>query len=109
MAADGVIWFTAPIFGLPVPRQVCLGEPDLDHRCVYRYDLKSGQLDRMADLEQPNGLFFAPDGRTMHVSDTSRSHEDDGSGDKYEIEPFDVGADGVLSGRRFYPDGPWRA
>jgi gluconolactonase len=102
VAADGAIWFTDPIFGLRIPRQGCLDEPDLDHRSVYRYNPKSTHLARMADFEQPNGLFFAPDGQTLYVSDTSRSLEDSGSGDKHEIEAFDVGADGALSRRRFF-------
>ena len=115
VAADGAIWFTDPTFGILMPNQGSLVEPELDHRSVYRFDEATGRLDRMADFEQPNGLRFSPDGRTLYVSDTSLSlNEIPGpqTGGKHEIMAFDVGADGELSNRRFfchtdhgYPDG----
>ena len=115
VAPDGTIWFTDPIFGIVMPSQGSLAEPELDHRSVYRFDPATGALGRMADFEQPNGLAFSADGRTLYVSDTSLSlGEVPGfsAGTKHEIEAFDVGADGALSNRRFfchtdhgYPDG----
>ena len=116
VAADGAIWFTDPIFGILMPNQGSLAEPELDHRSVYRFDPVGGALRRMADFEQPNGLFFSPDGRILYVSDTSLSLREippgDYVGDKHEIIAFDVDADGSLSNRRFfchtdhgYPDG----
>ena len=116
VAADGAIWFTDPIFGIIMPNQGSLAEPELDHRSVYRFDPTTGELRRMADFEQPNGLFFAPDGRTLYVSDTSLSLREIPpgiyQGDKHEIIAFDVGADASLTNRRFfchtdhgYPDG----
>ena len=71
VAADGAIWFTDPTFGLVMPSQGYLADPELDHRSVYRFDPASGALRRMADFEQPNGLAFSPDGRTLYVSDTA--------------------------------------
>jgi gluconolactonase len=56
-----------------MPSQGSLVEPELDHRSVYRFDATTGHLTRMADFEQPNGLRFSPDGRTLYVSDTSLS------------------------------------
>jgi gluconolactonase len=73
VASDGTIWFTDPTFGLLMPSQGSLMEPELDHRSVYRFDPRDGALRRMADFEQPNGLFFSPDGRTLYVSDTALS------------------------------------
>ncbi len=108
VAADGAIWFTDPTFGLLMPSQGSLAEPELDHRSVYRLDPEGGSLRRMADLEQPNGLAFSPDGRTLYVSDTARAlGEIPGpqTGTTHEIVAFDVGADGTLSGRRFF----WQA
>ena len=115
VAPDGAIWFTDPIFGIVMPSQGSLAEPELDHCSVYRFDPASGALRRMADFEQPNGLAFSPDGRRLYVSDTSRSlGEVPGfkAGAKHEIEAFDIAADGSLSNRRFfchtdhgYPDG----
>ena len=97
-AADGAIWFTDPVFGLMFPRQGCLGETELDHRSLYRFDPAAGELRRMADFDQPNGLAFSPDGRTLYVSDTSRSI----GGVTHDVVAFDVGANGAFSGRRFF-------
>jgi len=115
VAADGAIWFTDPIFGLLMPNQGSLVTPELDHRSVYRFDRQAQNLRRMADFEQPNGLFFSPDGRTLYVSDTARSLGEIIGGherDTHEILAFDVGADATLSNRRLfcrtdhgYPDG----
>ena len=71
VAADGAIWFTDPIFGISMPSQGSLADPELEHRSVYRFDAANEKLTRMADFEQPNGLGFSPDGRTLYVSDTS--------------------------------------
>ncbi len=101
-AADGAIWFTDPIFGLRMPQQGWLQEPELDHRSVYRYDPDTIELRRMADFVEPNGLAFSPDGCTLYVSDTARGF----TGSTHEIQAFDVpddvGAGGTLSGRRFF-------
>ncbi len=115
VAADGSIWFTDPTFGLLMPSQGSLADPELDHRSVYRFDPTTKELRRMADFEQPNGLFFSPDGCTLYVSDTALSlNEIPGTqtGRTHEIQAFDVAADGSLSGRRLfyhtdhgYPDG----
>ncbi len=115
VAADGAIWFTDPTFGLLMPSQGSLAEPELDHRSVYRFEPATGALRRMADFEQPNGLAFAPDGRTLYVSDTSLSLDEipgGQTGTAHRIEAFDVGEEGALSGRRLfyqtdhgYPDG----
>ncbi|MEO9133209.1 MAG: SMP-30/gluconolactonase/LRE family protein [Sphingomonas sp.] len=115
VAPDGTIWFTDPTFGIIMPNQGALAEPELDHHSVYRFDPATGSLGQMADFEQPNGLAFTADGTILYVSDTSRSlgevpgHE---AGTKHEIVAFDVAADGALSNRRFfchtdqgYPDG----
>ena len=98
VAVDGAIWFTDPTFGMINPKQGCLAEPELDHRSVYRFDEASGELRRMADFEQPNGLFFSPDGTTLYVSDTARSI----GGPTHDVLAFDVAADATLSHRRFF-------
>lgn len=105
VARDGSIWFTDPTFGLMVPNQGCIADPELDHRSVYRFDPASGALARMADFEDPNGLGFTADGRTLYVSDTSFSRceiPNGGQGSKHEIIAFDVGEGGQLSNRRFF-------
>ena len=115
VAPDGTIWFTDPDFGLMMPNQGSLVEPALDHRSVYRFNPDNGDLRRMADFDEPNGIGFAADGRTLYVSDTSLSRREipnAGTGTKHEIIAFDVAEGGALSNRRFfchtdhgYPDG----
>nr|WP_241771164.1 SMP-30/gluconolactonase/LRE family protein [Acidisphaera rubrifaciens] len=105
VAGDGAIWFTDPTFGLLMPSQGSLAEPELDHRSLYRIPPGACAPRRMADFEQPNGLAFAPDGRTLYVSDTSLALRDipgEETGGLHQIEAFDVGADGALTNRRFF-------
>lgn len=91
---DGAIWFTDPAYGIQNPRQGCPAEPELDHRSVYRFHPGTGALERMADVEQPNGIGFSPDGRTLYVSDSDLG--------RHEIVAFDVGEEGALAGRRVF-------
>ncbi|MGI4803043.1 MAG: SMP-30/gluconolactonase/LRE family protein [Janthinobacterium lividum] len=105
VAPDGKIWFTDPTFGLLMPSQGSLVDPELDHRSVYRFDPASGALDRMADFDEPNGIGFTADGKTLYVSDTSlarREIPNAGTGETHEIVAFDVGEGGALSNRRFF-------
>ena len=94
IACDGAIWFTDPTYGLQNPRQGCPGEPELEHRSIYRFEPGAGTLTRMADLEQPNGIGFAPDERTLYVADSDL--------DRHEIVAFDVADDHSLSNRRVF-------
>jgi gluconolactonase len=105
LAPDGAIWFTDPTFGILMPNQGALAEPELDHRSVYRFDPRSGDLQRMADFEQPNGIAFSSDGKALYVSDASLSLGDvpgQRAGAKHELVAFDVAPDGALSNRRFF-------
>ena len=105
VAQDGAIWFTDPTFGILMPDQGALAEPALDHRSLYRFDPRTGDLGRMADFEEPNGLAFSRDGAVLYVSDTSRSLGEvpgHAAGARHEIVAFDVGARGALSNRRFF-------
>ncbi len=105
VARDGAIWFTDPTFGLLVPNQGSIVDPELDHRSVYRFDPTANALRRMADFEQPNGLSFSPDGRTLYVSDTARALNDipgPQTGHTHEIQAFDVATDSTLTNRRLF-------
>ena len=99
-AADGALWFTDPSYGLRLPKQGALAESDLGHQSVYRFDPGTGEVRRMADLGEPNGLAFAPDGRTLYVSDTSRTH----GGDGHTIYAFPVGDDHALGEPHVFAD-----
>lgn len=99
-AADGALWFSDPSYGLRLPKQGVLDESDLGHRSVYRFDPADGSVRRMADLGQPNGLAFAPDGRTLYVSDTSRTE----GGDGHTIYAFPVREDRSLGEPRVFAE-----
>jgi gluconolactonase len=99
-AADGALWFTDPAYGLRLPRQGALAESDLGHYSVYRFDPSTGSVRRMADLGQPNGLAFSPDGRTLYVSDTSRTE----GGDGHTILAFPVRDDAGLGEPRAFAE-----
>ena len=115
VAPDGTIWFTDPTFGILMPNQGSLVDPELDHHSVYRFDPVTSELRRMADFAEPNGLGFTQDGQILYVSDTAISLGEIPTmtpGVTHEIIAFDVGEGGALSNRRFfchtdhgYPDG----
>lgn len=69
VASDGAIWFTDPTYGISDPREGYPAEPALTHQSVYRW--REGEpLARMIDLDQPNGLAFSPDERTLYVAES---------------------------------------
>ncbi len=66
VAADGSLWFTDPTHGLGkrVAEQPCRG--------VYRI-APDGTVTRViADLDQPNGIQFSPDGTTVYVGESGK-------------------------------------
>ena len=70
---DGSLWFTDPIYGY---EQGFRGKPELPAQ-VYRFDPRTGDIRVVADgFGRPNGLCFAPDERTMYVTDTDWIHGD---------------------------------
>ncbi|WP_294642509.1 SMP-30/gluconolactonase/LRE family protein [uncultured Aureimonas sp.] len=99
LAPDGAIWFTDPVFGIRQPDEGLMAEPEQDARRVYRID-PSGRVDAMiATLDQPNGLAFSPDGRTLYVADSGAALNPEGAA---EILAFPVAGGGqVGTGRRF--------
>ena len=78
-APDGAIWFTDPVFGISMPDEGIVREPAQTARRVYRID-PDGTLTGQTDaLDQPNGLAFSPDGRTLYVSDAGASLNPEGA------------------------------
>lgn len=67
--AAGAVWFTDPTYGISDPREGYPADPALAHESVYRW--REGEpLERMIDLDAPNGLGFSPDGTTLYVSES---------------------------------------
>ena len=94
-AADGGVWFSDPTFGIGGHYEGEKAEPELTP-AVYRVDPASGAVAMMTDdVAGPNGLAFAPDGRTLYIV-ASRA-------EPREILAFDVvgeGAETRLTSRR---------
>jgi gluconolactonase len=90
----GELWFTDPPFGLPGG----FGDParELPFAGVFRRTA-SGELTLATDaLSAPNGLGFAPDGRTLYVSNADRTRP--------VWMAYPVGADGALGDGRVFAD-----
>ena len=76
LGPDGALYFTDPTLDLPKGEK-----QELSFQGVYRLG-KDGSIRLLtADLEQPNGLAFSPDGRRLYVDDSKRR----------DIRVFDVG------------------
>lgn len=73
---DGAIWFTDPTYGILSDYEGFKAEPEQEGRHVYRVDAQSGAIECVAsDFVQPNGLAFSPDGNTLYVADSARTHD----------------------------------
>jgi gluconolactonase len=75
---DGAVWFTDPTYGILSDYEGFKAEPEQEGSFAYRIDPHSGALASVAtDFVQPNGLAFSPDGKTLYVADSARSHDPD--------------------------------
>lgn len=99
LGPDGAIWFTDPVFGIRQPDEGVMAEPAQGARRVYRVS-EPGRVEAMTDAaDQPNGLAFAPDGRTFYLSDAGAALQPEGA---RAILAFPVGPDHRLGPpRRF--------
>lgn len=97
VAPDGSLYFTDPSFGRMEYYGVKRDE-ELGFRGVYRLvaDAPGGhQLQLLVDdFDQPNGLIFSLDGRTLLINDTMRGH----------IRAFDVQPDGSITNSRVWAE-----
>jgi gluconolactonase len=93
VASDGSVWFTDPTYGIRSHYEGDQSPSETGTNNVYRLDTTTGALAVVADdFDQPNGLCFSPDEKTLYISDTGRGH----------MRSFGVGADGALSGRGIF-------
>jgi gluconolactonase len=73
---DGGVWFTDPTYGILNDYEGFKADQEQEGCFVYRLDPHSGELTCVArDFVQPNGLAFSPDGNTLYVADSGRSHD----------------------------------
>jgi gluconolactonase len=71
-ASNGDLYFTDPPFGLPKTFEDPAKE--LLFQGVYRLTSDGTLTLLIRDLRAPNGIAFAPDGRTLYVSNADRAH-----------------------------------
>ncbi len=115
---DGSIWFTDPPYG----DSLFEGQPDTGGKVnpaigapdgggltrqlpnsIYRVD-KSGRIDLVTDeVEDPNGLCFSPDYKTLYVCNTGAGPGDT-KGGPGNILAYDVSGDNKVAGRRVFTD-----
>ncbi len=94
VASDGAVWFTDPPYGILSNREGYQRESEIGANYVYRLDPDSGDLRVVGDdFDRPNGIAFAPDEKTVYISDT---------GGPRHIRALDVNEDRTLSNSRVF-------
>lgn len=87
---DGALWFSDPPYGIIQAHEGHLGEREYGDHYVFRFDLGTRELRPVVlDVEEPNGLAFAPAGRTLYVADTSAALQAPGLGNAH-LRAYDV-------------------
>jgi gluconolactonase len=101
VAADGAIWFTDPTYGIDNAYEGEAAVSEIGGAFVYRIDPHTRDVTAViTDRVLPNGLCFSPDGTSLYVSDTGRTHVPD---TPITIHAYPLSADGrsVGAGRVF--------
>ena len=103
VASDGAIWFTDPTYGIDSDYEGRRAASEIGQSRVYRVDPVDGSVRVVGDdFVQPNGLAFSPDERRLYVSDTGRSHVENGPA---HIRVFDANS-GTLTGGKVFAECP---
>jgi gluconolactonase len=103
VASDGAIWFTDPTYGIDSDYEGRRAASEIGQSRLYRVDPTDASV-RVAgdDFVQPNGLALSPDEHRLYVSDTGRTHIEDGPA---HIRVFEVNA-GKLTGGDVFAECP---
>ncbi|EEE36123.1 gluconolactonase [Rhodobacteraceae bacterium KLH11] len=96
--SDGTVWFTDPTYGIMSNYEGYAATPEQAARCVFRLHPDTGALVAVAaGFNQPNGLAFSLDEKTLYVAESGRSHDPDVPA---VLRAFDVTADNTLTNQR---------
>jgi gluconolactonase len=99
VGSDGAIWFTDPTYGIDSDYEGRRATSEIGRSRLYRVDPADGSVSVAADdFVQPNGLALSADERRLYVSDTGRSHVEDGPA---HIRVFDVEGGRLTGGEVF--------
>lgn len=94
VARDGAIWFTDPAYGITQPREGHPGEREYGDHWVFRCAPDGSDLRPVAvDVDEPNGLAFSPDERTLYIASSSA--------ERPVIRAYDVDGHRLKNGRVF--------
>ncbi len=100
--SDGSIWFTDPPYGILSNHEGYKGDSELGHCYVFRLDPQTKELSIVAtDRDKPNGLAFNLDESILYVSDTGKSHKEDGW---HHIFAYDVIEGNSLGNARVFTE-----
>jgi gluconolactonase len=102
VASDGATWFTDPTYGIDSDYEGRRAASEIGQSRLYRVDTDGSVSVAGDDFVKPNGLAFSPDERRLYVSDTGRTHVEDGPA---HIRVFDVN-DGRLAGGDVFAESP---
>ncbi|KAJ0164107.1 Gluconolactonase [Colletotrichum tanaceti] len=95
----GDLWFTDAEYGFYQHFRPASQVP----RHVYRFEPATGLVQAVADgIQQPNGIEFSPDYKTLYVSDTGAQRFDANLTGPATIYAYDVVADRRLANRRVF-------
>ena len=92
------------------PRYIGYEPIELDHQSVYRYNLKTGELQRVTtDIEKPNGVHVSPDGKTLYVAETNNGSQGLNPDEavtqgRMTLNAFSVKPDGSLGAKKVLVD-----
>ncbi|WP_226382285.1 SMP-30/gluconolactonase/LRE family protein [Falsiroseomonas ponticola] len=99
VAPDGAVWFTDPTYGIDSDYEGDAAASEIGACHVYRVHPRDGVVEAMVtDMLRPNGLCFSPDGGTLHVSETGRTHD---PARPVEIRAYPIRDGRVGPGRHF--------
>jgi gluconolactonase len=93
--SDGSVWFTDPSYGIDSDYEGFKAPSELDGNHVYRIAPGGAGIGAVTgDFEQPNGLAFSADERTLYIGDSRRKH----------LRRFEVTGEGTLAGGEVFAE-----